>query len=53
MTYVVTEAGAQPDPVGRRPDTTRKDEAPVDADAFKDEQDEFTKYFQDKPAPRP
>jgi len=35
------------------PDTTRKDEAPVDADAFKDEQDEFTKYFQDKPAPRP
>jgi ferredoxin len=32
---------------------TRKGEAPVDADAFKDEQNKFSKYFQDKPALQP
>jgi len=42
-------AGTQPQPgerIGRT--STRKGEAPADADAFKDEKDKFKKYFSNK-----
>ena len=37
---------------GDWPNITRKGDAPADADAFKDEQDKFKKYFSKEPGKR-